>query len=98
MRTVGWLTLTIVASAFLLFQTADRRLMLALAVLVPIYVLAFYTGSFALPGHRRGGTALAVAWLFVWVWRTYLGGERKPAEAGSHAGAHDLRVRALVGS
>ena len=45
--TVGWLTLTIVASTFLLFQAADRRLMLALAVLVPIYVLAFYTGNFA---------------------------------------------------
>ena len=30
--TVGWLSLTIVASAFLLFRTADRRLMLALAV------------------------------------------------------------------
>ena len=29
--TVGWLTLTIVASTFLLFRAADRRLMLVLA-------------------------------------------------------------------
>ncbi|MGH2418747.1 MAG: hypothetical protein ACRDFY_10475, partial [Candidatus Limnocylindria bacterium] len=32
--TVGWLTLTIVASAFLLFRATDRRLMLTLAILV----------------------------------------------------------------
>jgi hypothetical protein len=44
--TVGWLTLTIVATTFLLFRAADRRLMLALAVGVPVYVLAFYTGNF----------------------------------------------------
>ena len=41
--TVGWLTLTIVASTFLLFRAADRRLMLTLSVLVPVYVIAFYT-------------------------------------------------------
>ena len=74
--TVGWLTLTIVASALLLFRAADRRLMLALAVLVPVYVLAFYTGSF--PLRAIGGTALllAIAWLLVWLWGQYLGGER----------------------
>jgi hypothetical protein len=54
--TIGWLTLTIVASTFLLFRAADRRLMVALAVLVPVYVLAFYTGNFAF--RAIGGTAL----------------------------------------
>ena len=39
--TVGWLSLTIVASTFLLLRAADRRLMLTLAVLVPVYVVAF---------------------------------------------------------
>src|SRR6188474_1443668 len=74
--TVGWLTLTIVASTFLLFRAADRRLMLALAVLVPIYVLAFYSGNFVF--RAVGGTALLVAvlWLLVWVWRTFLASER----------------------
>jgi len=74
--TVGWLTLTIVASTFLLFRAADRRLMVALAVLVPIYVLAFYTGNFAF--RAIAGTALLVAvlWLLVWVWRTFLASER----------------------
>src|SRR6188472_4207052 len=65
--TVGWLTLTIVASTFLLFRAADRRLMVGLAVFVPIYVLAFYTGNFAF--RAIAGTALLVAvlWLLVWV-------------------------------
>jgi hypothetical protein len=54
----------------------DRRLMVVLAVLVPIYVLAFYTGNFAF--RALGGTALliAVLWLLVWVWRTFLAAER----------------------
>ena len=95
--TVGWLTLTIVASAFLLFQTADRRLMLALAVLVPIYVLAFYTGSFAF--RAIGGVALliAVAWLFVWIWRTYLGGERNLPRLAVTLGLTIFAYGALVG-
>ena len=74
--TVGWLTLTIVASTFLLFREVDRRLMLALAVAVPVYVLAFYTGNFAF--RAISGTALlaVVVWLLYWVWTVYLAGER----------------------
>ena len=74
--TVGWLTLTIVASTFLLFQAADRRLVQVLAILVPIYVLAFYTGNFAF--RAIGGVALliAIGWLLWWLWQTYLAGER----------------------
>ena len=74
--TVGWITMSIIASSVLLFRAADRRLMLTLGILIPIYILAFYTGSFQL--RALGGTALLVAigWLLVWLWRTYLGGER----------------------
>jgi len=95
--TVGWLTLTIVASTFLLFRTADRRLMVALAVLVPIYVLAFYTGNFAF--RAIGGVALliAVAWLFVWVWRTYLAGERTLPRLAVTLGLTVFAYGALVG-
>ncbi len=95
--TVGWLTLTIVASTFLLFQAADRRLMVALAVLVPIYVLAFYTGNFAF--RAIGGVALliAVAWLFIWVWRTYLAGERTLPRLAVTLGLTVFAYGALVG-
>ena len=74
--TVGWLSLAIVASTFLLFRTADRRLMLSLTVLVPVYVIAFYTGSFPFRAISGVALLLAIAWLVWWAWRQYLGGER----------------------
>ncbi|MEO8247292.1 MAG: hypothetical protein ABI622_09275 [Chloroflexota bacterium] len=95
--TVGWLTLSIVASAFLLFRAADRRLMLTLAILVPLYVLAFYTGSFAL--RAIGGTALliAIAWLLVWLWGQYLGGERSLSRLAVTLGITSFGYGAVVG-
>jgi hypothetical protein len=74
--TVGWLTLTIVATTFLLFRAADRRLMLALAIAVPVYVLAFYTGNFMFRALSGVALLAVVAWLVYWVWITYLAGER----------------------
>ena len=95
--TVGWLTLTIVASAFLLFQAADRRLVWALAILVPLYVLAFYTGSFAF--RAIGGTALLVVigWLLVWAWQQYLGGERSLPRLAVTLGLTSFGYGAVVG-
>jgi hypothetical protein len=74
--TVGWLTLSIVATSFLLFRAADRRLAVAMGVCVPIYVAAFYTGNFAFRALAGVVLLLVIAWLVAWVWRTYLGGER----------------------
>ena len=95
--TVGWLTLTIVASTFLLFQATDRRLMVALAVLVPIYVLAFYTGNFAF--RAIGGLALliAIGWLLVWTWQTYLAGERTLPRLAVVLGLTTFAYGALIG-
>ena len=64
------------ASTFLLFRAADRRLMLALAVLVPVYVVAFFTGN--LPFRAVSGTALllVIAWLVVWTWGRFLAEEK----------------------
>ena len=95
--TVGWLTLTIVASAFLLFRAADRRLVVALGVLVPVYVVAFYTGSFAL--RAIGGTLLlvAVAWLLYWVWRQYLDGERSLPRLAVTLGITSFGYGAVIG-
>ena len=67
--TIGWLTLTIVAASAWLVGGIDRRLAYALAVLVPIYVLAFYL---AIPWFRAaagGVLLLAILWLVVWVWQ-----------------------------
>ncbi len=95
--TIGWLTLTIVATSFLLFRVADRRLMLALAILVPLYVAAFYTGSFAL--RAIGGTLLllAIAWLLVWVWRQFLAGERSLPRLAFVLGLTSFGYGAVIG-
>lgn len=95
--TVGWLTLTIVASAFLLFRAADRRLVVALGVLVPVYVVAFYTGSF--PLRAIGGTLLlvVVAWLLYWVWRQYLDGERSLPRLAVALGLTSFGYGAVIG-
>jgi hypothetical protein len=95
--TVGWLTLTIVASTFLLFRAADRTLMLGLAILVPIYVLAFYTGNLAF--RAIGGVALliAVAWLLVWVWQQYLAGERSLPRLAVTLGLTSFGYGAIIG-
>lgn len=95
--TIGWLTLTIVASSFILFRAADRRLVLTLAILVPLYVAAFYTGNFAL--RAIGGTLLliAIGWLLVWVWRQFLAGERTLPRLAVTLGLSSFGYGALVG-
>jgi hypothetical protein len=67
--TLGWLTLTIVAASAWLAGGIDRRLAIALGVLIPVYVLAFYL---AIPWFRAaaGGVLLiAILWLLVWAWQ-----------------------------
>jgi len=95
--TIGWLTLTIVASSFLLFRAADRRLMLALAILVPVYVAAFYTGSLAL--RAAGGTALLVviAWVLAWTWQQFLAGERSLPRLAVVLGLTSFGYGAVIG-
>jgi hypothetical protein len=95
--TVGWITLTVVASSFLMFRAIDRRLAIALAILVPLYVAAFYAGSF--PLRAIGGTALlvAIAWLLVWVWRQYLAGERSLPKLAVTLGLTSFGYGAVIG-
>ena len=95
--TVGWLTLTIVATTFVLFRAADRNLMLALAIGVPVYVFAFYTGNFVF--RAIAGVALLgiVAWLVYWVWITYLAGERTIPRLAVVLGLTSFGYGAVVG-
>ena len=95
--TIGWLTLTIIASTFLLFRATDRRLLLALAVLVPLYVAAFYTGLFGL--RALGGVALliAIAWLVVWIWGQFLAGERSLPRLAVTLGLTTFGYGAVIG-
>ena len=70
--TIGWITLGIVATAFCMFGAADGRLAAALAVIVPIYVAAFYSGNLAARAVTGSALLLVVLWLIVWAWRTGL--------------------------
>ncbi len=95
--TVGWLTLAIVAATTLLFRATDRRLVLALAVAVPVYVLAFYTGN--LPFRAISGTVLLVVigWLLVWLWREFLAGERSLPRLAVTLGLTSFGYGAVLG-
>jgi putative effector of murein hydrolase LrgA (UPF0299 family) len=95
--TVGWLTLAIIAAATLMFRATDRRLVVALAVFVPIYVLAFYTGNFAF--RALGGTALLVVigWLLVWLWQQFLAGERSLPRLAVTLGLTSFSYGAVLG-
>src|SRR4051794_26670836 len=74
--TIGWLTLSLVAATFVLFRRANPRLATALAVVVPLYIAAFYTGSFALRALMGTILLVLVVWLAVWTWRAFLAGPR----------------------
>jgi hypothetical protein len=95
--TVGWLTLAIVAATTILFRATDMRLVVALAVLVPVYVLAFYTGN--LPFRAVSGTALLVAigWLLIWLWRQFLAGERSLPRLAVTLGLTSFGYGAVLG-
>jgi hypothetical protein len=95
--TIGWLTLTIVATTFVLFRTADRRLMLALAIGVPVYVLAFYTGNFMFRAISGVALLAIVAWLVYWVWLTYLAEERTLPRLAVALGLTSFGYGAVVG-
>lgn len=79
--TVGWLSLAIIGSAMWMSRTGNRTMALAFAILIPAYVLAFYSGN--LPARAATGVALllAMAWLFAWSWRWALADRSLPALA-----------------
>ncbi len=95
--TIGWISLGVVATSFVLFQRADRRLAIALAILVPLYVAAFYTGSLAARAIMGVALLMAIVWLFAWLWQTYLAGERTIPRLGMTLGLSTFTYGAIVG-
>ena len=95
--TVGWLTIVIVAATTLLFRAADPRLIAALAVMVPVYILAFYTGN--LPFRAISGTILlvVVGWLVVWIWQQFLASERSLPKLAVTLGLTTFAIGAVLG-
>lgn len=66
--TLGWISLAIIATTMWLARAGDRRLAWAFAVLVPVYIGAFYSGNY--PARAITGTLLllAILWALAWVW------------------------------
>ena len=79
--TVGWISLSIVAAAAWLARGIDARLATALAVLVPIYVAAFYLGNPMLRAVSGGLLLVAILWLVVWAWQASAASGSLPAFA-----------------
>ena len=95
---LGWLTLAIVATTFLAYRAADPRLAAALAICVPVYVLAFYTGNFAFRAATGGVLcSRSSCGCSSWTWRTYLAGERSLPRLGLAFALTTFTYGAIVG-
>jgi hypothetical protein len=95
--TVGWMSLAIVASAYLLFRAQDTILTWALAITVPGYVIAFYTGNYPFRAATGILVLLAIAWLLVWLWRSFLGSERSLPRLAVTLGLTTFAYGAVIG-
>ena len=67
--TIGWISLGIIASAFWLTRSGDRRIAWSLAILVPIYVAAFYSGNYAFRAIAGTPLLVVIVIVFLWAWR-----------------------------
>jgi hypothetical protein len=95
--TVGWLTLAVIAGMTLMFRATDRRLVVAIAVLVPVYVLAFYTGNLLFRAVSGTALLIAIGWLLVWLWREFLAGERSLPRLAVTLGLTSFGYGAIIG-
>jgi hypothetical protein len=67
--TIGWISLGIIASAFWLTRSGDRRIAWSLGILVPIYVAAFYSGNYAFRAIAGTPLLVVIVLVFLWAWR-----------------------------
>jgi hypothetical protein len=95
--TLGWISLSIVATASWFFSTTDRRLAIALTILVPVYIAAFAWAE-PVPRAIAGSLLLvAIAFVFVWAWRAYLASDRSVAALGIVLGITTFAYGAVIG-
>jgi hypothetical protein len=79
--TLGWITMSIIAASAWYARGISRPMAISFAVVIPVYVLAFYTGN---PTFRElaGGVLLVVIlWLVVWAWQLAMSRPGLPALA-----------------
>jgi hypothetical protein len=66
--TIGWISLGIVGAAMWLTRSGDARVTWALVVLVPIYVVAFYSGNLAFRAIAGTPLLVVIVIVFLWAW------------------------------
>lgn len=66
--TLGWISLGIIATAMWLARGGDRRMVWSFAVIVPIYVIAFYSGNYAARAITGTLLLLVILWAVWWAW------------------------------
>lgn len=69
--TLGWITLSLIAASAWFLRGIDGRLAAGMAILVPVYVAAFYLAIPALRAVAGAALLLMVLWLVVWAWGVY---------------------------
>src|SRR3990172_1814490 len=79
--TLGWITLTLVAASAWFARGIDARLAWALAIVIPVYVLAFYLAVPWLRAVVGGALLIVILWLVVWAWGIYTSRRSLPALA-----------------
>jgi hypothetical protein len=79
--TLGWISLSLVAAATWFNRGIDARLAWTLAIVVPIYVLAFYLGIAWLRAVVGAILLVAILWLVVWAWGVYAAHRTLPSLA-----------------
>ena len=67
--TIGWISVGIIAAFFWMTRSADARIAWLLAILVPIYVAAFYSGNYAFRAIAGTPLLVVIVWIFVWAWQ-----------------------------
>ncbi|HLA15312.1 MAG TPA: hypothetical protein VJZ72_00300 [Candidatus Limnocylindrales bacterium] len=79
--TLGWITLSLVAASAWFARGIDSRLAWAMAIVVPVYVLAFYLAVPWLRAVVGGALLLVILWLVAWAWGIYTSRRSLPALA-----------------
>ena len=67
--TIGWISVGIVAAFFWLTRSANAGIAWSLAILVPIYVAAFYSGNYAFRAIAGTPLLIVIVWVFIWAWQ-----------------------------
>ncbi|MEO7663602.1 MAG: hypothetical protein ABIV26_00630 [Candidatus Limnocylindrales bacterium] len=69
--TLGWITLSLIASSAWFLRGVDSRIAAGMAILVPIYVAAFYIAIPALRAIAGAALLVMVIWLVAWAWGVF---------------------------